>query len=198
MLDISAGTSSLPDDAQGVDYGSFPPTLARFAARTPPDGGRDARCRTLRGEDSPRWGERCAVSHASRRGLPPEGERRAVWHPSRQASKLGEVRFSLLEVGVLPFLRFLGEVVEQGCVAGQVEKSELAVAIRVEGRLEAPQRQRRVLEHFAAPLQGFLLEVGEGNDGIDETHVKGFPGVVLAAEEPDFPGLLLTHDAGQV
>ena len=42
-----------------------------------------------------------------------------------------------------------------------------------------------------------LLEVGERDDGVDEPHVQRLLGVVLAAQEPDLPRLLLADDAGQ-
>ena len=53
-------------------------------------------------------------------------------------------------------------------------------------------------EHFAAPLDGFGFEFGVGDDGVDEAHVEGFLGVVLATKEPDFASFLLADDAGEV
>jgi hypothetical protein len=43
-----------------------------------------------------------------------------------------------------------------------------------------------------------FFELGQRHDGVDEAHVEGLLGVVLAAEEPDLAGLLLADDAGHV
>ena len=109
-----------------------------------------------------------------------------------------EIRFAFLNEGLFALLAFLAHVVEQGGVAGEVEQTDLAVAIGVEGGLEAAQGERRVDEHFAAPIEGFRFEFGERDDGVDESHVEGLLGVVLAAEIPDFPGFFLADDAGEV
>ena len=53
-------------------------------------------------------------------------------------------------------------------------------------------------EHLAAPGEGFRLEAGERDDGVDEAHGERLLGVVLAAQEPDLAGLLLADDAGEV
>ena len=117
-----------------------------------------------------------------------------LWDPR----EFREIRFPFLEEGLFPFAAFLAHVVEQGGVAGEIEQAHLAVAVGVEGGLEAAQGERRVGEHFAAPLEGFLFEIGERDDGVDEAHVERLLGVVLAAEIPDFAGFFLADDAGEV
>ena len=61
----------------------------------------------------------------------------------------------------------------------------------VEARLQQPQRERRQLEHLAAPLDRLHLELLERDDGVDEAHLERLLRVVLAAEEPDLLRLLL-------
>src|SRR5216684_5413979 len=57
----------------------------------------------------------------------------------RKPWELLEIRLALFDVGVAPLLCFLGEVIEQGGVAAEVEKAELPVAVCVHGRLEEAQ-----------------------------------------------------------
>lgn len=85
------------------------------------------------------------------------------------------------------FLRFLAHIIEQGGVAGQVQQAHLPVAVGVQGCLQAAQGQRAVAEHLAAPGERFLLQVLQGNHGIDQAHVQRLPGIVLPAQVPDFP-----------
>jgi len=54
------------------------------------------------------------------------------------------------------------------------------------------------LQHFTAPAHGFTLQVGQWHDGIDQPHIEGLLGIVHAAEEPDFAGLLLADDTRHV
>lgn len=89
--------------------------------------------------------------------------------------------------GVFAFLRFLAHIIEQGGVAGQVQQAHLPVAVGVQGCLQAAQGQRAVAEHLAAPGERFLLQVLQGNHGIDQAHVQRLPGIVLPAQVPDFP-----------
>src|SRR5581483_1780469 len=117
---------------------------------------------------------------------------------SRESRELLEVRLSLFDVGVAPFLRFLAQVIEQRCIAAEVEQSDLAIAIGVHRRLEEPQRHRRQRQHLAAPLERLFLQLRERDDRIDETHLECLLRIVLAAEEPDLARFLLTDDSRQI
>src|SRR5690606_17840895 len=57
---------------------------------------------------------------------------------SRETGELGEVGFPLVEKRMVPFLRLVGEVVEQGGVAGQLLDAREPVGVRVEGGLQYP------------------------------------------------------------
>src|SRR5512143_119783 len=116
----------------------------------------------------------------------------------REAAELAEVGLALLEVRVLAFLSFGGEVVEQRRVAGELLQPRLPVAVGVERRLEAAQRDRAHREHLAAPLHGFRFQLLVGYDAVDEPHLECLRGVVLAAQEPDLARLLLPDDARHV
>src|SRR5947208_7287528 len=133
---------------------------------------------------------RDATSH-SRSGLS------AALRALRESS---EVRLSLLAVGVTALLRLLRHVEEEVGVVRELLDAGEAVLGRVEARLEQPQRERRELQHLAAPADGFVLELLERHHRIDEAHLERPLGVVLAAEEPDLLGLLqptlLGHQAG--
>src|SRR5437867_4782923 len=77
---------------------------------------------------------------------------------SRKPRKLLEIWFAFLDVGVPPLLRLFREVVEKRCIAGEVEQSNLAVAIGVESELHRAQCHRRELQHFPTPLDRFRFE----------------------------------------
>ena len=72
-----------------------------------------------------------------------------------------------------------------------------AVLGGVEAGLQQPQRERRELEHLAAPAHRLLLELLERDDGVHEAHLERLLRVVLAAEEPDLLGLLLADLLGE-
>src|SRR5579884_1354774 len=74
------------------------------------------------------------------------------------------------------------------------ELGEIGLAlldVGVARRLQHPQRERRLGEHLAAPLDGLELEPLERHDRVHEAHLVGPLGVVLAAEEPDLTRELL-------
>ena len=68
---------------------------------------------------------------------------------SGEAGEFREVGFAFVEVGAVALFAFVGHVEEQGGVAGKFLQSGLAVAVGVEGRLQAAQGERAVLEDFA-------------------------------------------------
>ena len=68
---------------------------------------------------------------------------------------------------------------------------------RVEARLQEPQRERRELEHLAAPGHSLLLELLERHDAVHEAHVERLLRGVLPAQEPDLLGLLRPDEARQ-
>src|ERR1051325_2522207 len=109
-----------------------------------------------------------------------------------------EARLPLLHVRVALFLRLLRQVVEERGVAGEVEETDLPVAVGVHRRLQAPQRHRREGEHLPAPLHRLRFELIERHDGVDEAHVQRLLGVVLPAEEPDLARFFLPDDARRV
>src|SRR3954470_10966042 len=112
--------------------------------------------------------------------------------PTRSGAlrELAEVGLALLAVGVASLLRLLRCVEEEVRVMRELLDAGQAVLGRVEARLQQPQRERRELEHLAAPLHRLLLELLERHDRVDESHVQRLLGVVLAAEEPDLLCLL--------
>ena len=65
----------------------------------------------------------------------------------------------------------------------------------VEARLQQAQRERRELQHLAAPAHGLLLQLLERDDRVHQPHLERLLRVVLAAEEPDLLRLLLAHHA---
>ena len=129
---------------------AVPPRRAPRAART---------CTTRPPQAS------AAACGESRRG---GADRQRVAHPrgGRAARRAGAMaaagtcgsRAALLEVGVLALPSLVGHVVEERRVAREFLQPGLAVAVGVERRLEAAQRDRTVREHLAAPLHGLRLE----------------------------------------
>ena len=95
-------------------------------------------------------------------------------------------------------LAFLTHVVKKRGIAGEIEQSHLTIAIGIEGGLEAAQRERRVREHFAAPLQGFFFQIGKWHHGVNESHIERLLSIVLTAEIPNLTGFFLTNDARQI
>lgn len=54
------------------------------------------------------------------------------------------------------------------------------------------------MEDFTGPLDALVFQLIDGHDGVDEAHIKGFLGGVLAAEIPDFAGFFLAYNVGQI
>src|SRR3954447_12862179 len=116
---------------------------------------------------------------------------------SRALRELLEVRAALVHVGVATLSRFLGLVVEQRRVAGELLDAGEAVVGRVHRRLDHAQRERAVVQHLVAPPHGLLFELFERDDDVDEAHLVGPLRVVLPAQEPHFPRQLLSDVAGE-
>src|SRR4051812_1794636 len=127
---------------------------------------------------------------AKRKQPTTDNTRSGSWKPW----KLLEIGLPLFHVRVPPFLRFLGQVVEQRGVAAEVEEAELAVAVGVHCGFEETQRHRGEGEHLAAPFQRLFLELCERHDRVDEAHFQRLLRVVLAAEEPDLARFFLADD----
>src|SRR5215472_5617488 len=102
---------------------------------------------------------------------------------SREPAELLELGRTFFEKCLLPLLPFLGEIEEQGGIARELLEARLAIAIRVEGGLEAAQRHGAELQHLATPSHRLHLELGQRDHGIDETHFQRLLRVVLAAQE---------------
>src|SRR5215216_8105508 len=109
---------------------------------------------------------------------------------SGPVGELREIWFAFLVVGVAAFLGFGGLVEEERGVAGELLEAGLAVAVGVQGGLEAPDRHLRVRQDLTAPLYRLLFETLQGDDGVDEAHLEGLLCVIGAAEEPDLARLL--------
>lgn len=97
-----------------------------------------------------------------------------------------------------PLLRLVGGVVQKRGVSGELLDARKPIGCRVETRLHEAQRRRRELQHLTRPRHAFGLELLEGNDLVDQTHLERLGGGVLAAEIPNLARLLLAHDVCQV
>ena len=53
-------------------------------------------------------------------------------------------------------------------------------------------------QHLPGPAHPLGLELLQGHHLVDQAHGQRLLGSVLAAEEPDFPGLALAHHPGQI
>src|SRR4051794_32854146 len=116
---------------------------------------------------------------------------------SRPPGELREVRAALGPVGVAPLLRLLGGVEEEVRVVGELLDAGVAVLVRVEARLDQPQREGGEREHLAAPLHRLLLEAVQGDDRVHEAHVQRLMRVVLAAQQPELLGALGPDEVAQ-
>src|SRR3954447_17117565 len=110
---------------------------------------------------------------------------------SRTAGELAEVRTPLLAVRVAALLRFLGPIEEEIRVVRQLLQAGKAILVGVEARLDQAQRERRQLEHLAAPAQRLFLELLQRDHGVDKAHLQRLLCVVLATEHPDLLRALL-------
>src|SRR3954462_5117486 len=131
-----------------------------------------------------------ATAAGSVRGRDATSQSRNGLKASRALRELAEVGLALLAVGVTALLRLLGHVEEEVRVVRELLDAGEAVLGRVEAGLQQAQRERRELEHLAAPLHRLLLEPPQRDDRVDEPHLERLPCVVLAAEEPDLLRLL--------
>src|SRR6266567_872183 len=116
----------------------------------------------------------------------------------RQAREPGEIGLALLQEGILALLTLFGHVVEHGGVASQFLNTGQAVGVRIESRFEEAQGKRAFLQHLAGPLYGLFFQAFQGHDGVDQSHVEGLLGCVLAAEIPDLTGFFMSDDACHV
>src|SRR4051795_7715466 len=91
---------------------------------------------------------------------------------SRTAGELAEVRTALLAVRVAALLRFLGPVEEEIRVVRQLLQAGKTILVGVEARLHEAQRERRQLEHLAAPAQRLFLELLQRDHGVDKAHLQ--------------------------
>lgn len=117
---------------------------------------------------------------------------------SRIAWKAAEIGRPFFQERVPPFLAFLGHIKEAGGVSGELHQAGLAVLVGVHGGLDAPERCGGVREDFPAPGHRFRFESLQGNDRIDHSHFQRLLRGILAAQEPDFPRLLLAYHAGEM
>ena len=78
------------------------------------------------------------------------------------------------------FRAFLRQIIQQGRIARQFLNTGLTVAIRVEGRLEATDRQW-AFGRLPPPTSALLPQLVNENDFIDQAHLEGFLSVVLPA-----------------
>ena len=118
--------------------------------------------------------------------------------PSGIPGEAAEIGRTFLKEGVTSLLSFLAHVEEAGGVARQFHQPRLAVFVSIHGGLDEADRCGGIREDFPAPGHGFLFQAFEGYDRVDHAHVQGLLRVVLAAEEPDFAGLLLADHPGEV
>src|SRR5690606_31923407 len=116
----------------------------------------------------------------------------------RAFGELGEIGLTLFVECIASFLSFLCHVKEHRCVAGELLDARLPIAVGVEPRLQAAERNRRVLEHLPAPLDRCLFELFIRDDAVDKAHLERFFCIVLAAEKPDLPRFFLPYDPGEV
>src|SRR5947209_12620585 len=112
-----------------------------------------------------------------------------------QAREPGEIGLALLQEGILALLTLFGHVVEHGGVASQFLNTGKAVRVRVESRFEEAQGKRAFLQYLAGPLYGLFFQALKGHDSVDQSHVEGLLGCILATEIPDLTGFFVSHDA---
>src|SRR5205807_4402218 len=134
----------------------------------------------------------------------PEGQvytpnpKRSSANALRQAREPGEIGLALLQEGILALLPLFGHVVEHGGVASQFLNTGEAVGVRVESRFEEAQGKRAFLQYLAGPLYGLFFQALQRYDGVDQSHVEGLLGCVLAAKIPDLTGFFMSDDASHV
>src|SRR4051794_10008292 len=110
-----------------------------------------------------------ATAAGSVRGRDASSHSRRVLGALRELSEVG---LALLLVGVTALLRLSGFVEEEVRVVGELLDPCDPVLVGVEAGLQQAQREGRLLEHLAAPLDGLLLELLERDDRVHEPHVE--------------------------
>src|SRR5690606_21088843 len=118
--------------------------------------------------------------------------------PLRELRELPPLRVTLLQKRVFPFLRFVGQVIQQRRIACEFLDARLAVEFCVEGRLQHADRERTLLDNLLRPFDRGVFQRFERNDLVDQSHVKRLLRIVLIAQVPDLPCFLLSHNAGPV
>src|SRR6516225_8043919 len=105
------------------------------------------------------------------------------------AGELLEVGLAALVERAHAFLRFLGLVVVLDQLDAKEADAADAFAVGVERALADRQRRRAHLVDLLAPLVDLGVELGVGDDLVDQAHLLGFGRAVLPAQEPDLAGL---------
>src|SRR2546421_6078441 len=134
----------------------------------------------------------------------PEGQvytpnpKRSSANALRQAWEPGEIGLALLQEGILALLPLFRHVVEHGGITSQFLDTGKAIGVRVESCFEEAQGKRAFLQYLAGPLYGLVFQALQGHDGVDQSHVEGLLGCVLAAEIPDLTRFFVSDDACHV
>src|SRR5436190_15723752 len=116
---------------------------------------------------------------------------------SRAPREPPEIGRTLLEECPASLVGLLGLVEQHRRVAGELLEPGESVRVGVESPLQEPNRGGALLEDLVRPADALRLELGEGDDRVDETHFEGLVRVVLAAQVPDLAGPLLADDPGE-
>ena len=107
-------------------------------------------------------------------------------------------RLTFMVESVATFLTFFRHVEQHGGVARQLLQPRLPVTVGVQRSFQAAQRHRAVLQHFAAPTDGFFFQIRQRYHGVDKAHIQRLFCVVLTAQEPDFSRFFLPDDTSHV
>src|ERR687889_1334183 len=108
--------------------------------------------------------------------LPPRTPERTMTLRSGTVGEPREVGLALLFVGVTALLGLLAAVEEEVSVVGELLDAGVAVLVGVEARFQETQRERRAIQHLAAPADGLVLERDERHDRVDKAHLYGLLG----------------------
>ena len=99
-------------------------------------------------------------------------------------------RAALLLERLPPLGRLVAPVEQQVGVVSQLLDARVAVLVGVEARLDQAQGEGGEGEHLAAPGDRLALELRHRHHRVDQAHLEGLRGVVLAAQQPELLGLL--------
>src|SRR5579859_3077903 len=119
------------------------------------------------------------------------------WMRSRETREFLEVWLPLFEESLFAFFGFLGQIVKQGSVPGKLLHSHRAVGVGIDRHLQEADSQRAFFQDFACPLDAFILKLLKRHDLVDQSHLKGFLGIILAAQIPDLARSLVPYHASQ-